>query len=525
MRRRLLQQQQQQRGGGGGACVCTVARIRYILWVFIFVIVIGTAINSFKTIRLDVTSSFNRLTLSTLSTTTRQSCKYDGNCPINTVCENDNGYCLPYYSPSQSQINVEDFSSSTSYQVCVDTCVEELINDEYYYQGMTIQIINTTIPSFRSGCIIRYQKQKATIKPTNISFDEWIHGRRFRRLVRTNPEISTVTTTSNNHSNDNLIWNALCDNPCESTKDCPAGLECIGRSSSSTATPTTKSNQLNVDPRKSCRRRRSTKSQRHNKDMVIVTGSDSMYFSALMNFVASVKYWSPHRQVVIYNLGMSKLQLTEIQKWTNVIKVEWPGGIPKYLPSHVSNVHNYAWKSIIMNETVHKYKSILWIDAGCTITSPIEEIEDIVHWNGIFLVRGQDDDMRRLSHPDTYRWFGYNKETFRHGYISPHYAGGIQGHVYPSRWIDSIVIPNAQCALDETCISPRRSSFTNHRYDQTSLSILCYQDHVQAPSYTEYLASGRDQLNKDLSQPSKYTIWTSRGSCSYYSTNVKLKAA
>lgn len=117
----------------------------------------------------------------------------------------------------------------------------------------------------------------------------------------------------------------------------------------------------------------------------------------------------------------------------------------------------------------------------------------------------------------TYQWHGYDKSTFVTG---PSYAGGIQGHVYPSRYIDTIVVPNAKCALDANCIAPSSASLLNHRYDQTSLSILAYQPHLRIPCYTEFLAAQRGQLQSNLSLPSKpYIVWTSRQACDYYVTN------
>jgi hypothetical protein len=155
------------------------------------------------------------------------------------------------------------------------------------------------------------------------------------------------------------------------------------------------------------------------------------------------------------------------------------------------------------------------LDAGATFTGPIDPIEEIIHRHGLFLVHGQDDDMKAKSHPATYQWFGYHKATFQGG---PHCAGGIQGHVYPSRYIDTIVIPNAKCALDPNCIAPKGSDLDNHRYDQTSLSILTYQEQVRAPHYTEYLAASKDQLNKNMSKATtRMILWTARGSSRYYS--------
>jgi len=173
---------------------------------------------------------------------------------------------------------------------------------------------------------------------------------------------------------------------------------------------------------------------------MITTGTDVMYFHALENFAASLKYWAPKSKIAVYNLGMTEEQLATVQKWPNVHRIHWRNGFPSHFPEHINNLHNYAWKSLAINESVHEYKSIFWLDAGATFTGPIDPIREILHRDGIFLVKGQDANMKDLSQPATYNWFGYEKDSFMGG---PHFAGGIQGHVYPSRYIDTIVVPNA----------------------------------------------------------------------------------
>jgi len=114
----------------------------------------------------------------------------------------------------------------------------------------------------------------------------------------------------------------------------------------------------------------------------------------------------------------------------------------------------------------------------------------------------------------TYEWFGFDKATYKTG---PHYSGNIQGFVYPSRFIDTLVIPNAVCGLNNSCIAPPGSDLSNHRYDQTSLSVLAYQPHVQAFHHTEFLAVDRAQLAGNLKETSfPRLLWTSRGGCSFY---------
>ena len=416
----------------------------------------------------------------------RVSCRYHGNCPTGTVCEDD--VCLPYDSGTRNA------TSSKRFDTCITACLAELKADERYLYG-SVPVLQSTRSAWNGhGCVLHYKREQTKFKKgERPSFEEYIQGRH-RRVVRVDPV------------DDGTSWVALCDDPCEKDSDCREGATCIGRTESKV------SPGIQVPP-KSCRPSKLTTEKALTHDMVIVTGSNSAYFHGLKNFAASAKFWAPDRKLVVYNLGMTAEQLATAKSWSNLYELHWEDGIPESYPPHVHRLKTYAWKPIIINETVHRYKSMLWLDAGATFVGPVAPIEEIIHRHGIFLVRGQDDHMKYRSHPGTYTWFGYNKTTFR---AKDHFAGGIQGHVYPSRYIDSIVVPNAKCALDPNCIDPPGSKFENHRYDQTSLSILAYQQHVQAPSYTEYLAASRFQLNDDMREATQYIMWTARGTCNFY---------
>ena len=124
--------------------------------------------------------------------------------------------------------------------------------------------------------------------------------------------------------------------------------------------------------------------------------------------------------------------------------------------------------------------------------------------------------MKPMSYSATYTAFGYDKATFQGG---PHYSGNTQAYLYPSRYIDTVVIPNEQCAVQAECIMPTGSDLSNHRYDQTSLSILAYREDLRIPHYTLYLAAERSQLEPDLRKPSANFIWTSRGACTDFIKN------
>lgn len=78
--------------------------------------------------------------------------------------------------------------------------------------------------------------------------------------------------------------------------------------------------------------------------------------------------------------------------------------------------------------------------------------------------------------------------------------------------------------MDAKCIEPDGSSLMNHRFDQTSLSILAYQHHVRPQHHTEYIAAGRHRLNDDMRIPNRVRMWTARGACSFYSDMKHLLA-
>jgi hypothetical protein len=167
----------------------------------------------------------------------------------------------------------------------------------------------------------------------------------------------------------------------------------------------------------------------------------------------------------------------------------------------------YAWKPIIIQETLAKYKMIFWIDAGSTLRGPITPIEDIVKRNGIVLFHGQDESMTPRAHFKSYEWFNFTKATMVTG---PHVSGNTQVYLSPSRYVDSLVNCNAACAMDPKCIAPIGSGLHNHRFDQTTLSLCAYHPKVWPNHHTEYLACVAERLPRDARAASYKIVFTAR---------------
>ena len=423
-----------------------------------------------------------------------QNCRYEGHCPVGTTCAIATTTTT---TTTTSPGSCEDYIPAeliTESDPCIASCLEELKWDEQFYfdSKVNVESMWNTLSSQQrrpDGCIIQYHRT-----PQNpwegFTIDTWKQAVQNHHVLRVDPV---------KDDDERQAWRAFCYAPC-TTK---ATLTSCGNH----FVCNQQSRQCEPEPEYWT----PTNATKH--DMVIVTGASFGFFLGLENLVASCLYWAPEHSVVIYNLGLTKEQLLTAQSWPNVIDIKWKDGFPDSFPDHVRIGKVYAWKPIAMNESVHEYGNIFWLDAGNTLTGPMEPAEYIVHKTGIFLVRGQDENMEPWSHQSTYEYMGYNKTTFQGG---PHYSGNTQAYLYPSRYIDTIVKPNAACAMELECISPQGSDLGNHRYDQTTLSVLTYQHCLMVPARTEYLAASIEQLNSDLMKPSFMFVWTARSDCVTY---------
>ena len=442
-------------------------------------------------------------------------CWYDGHCGVRELCaptgQKGVGKCISLALGDEPPVNAT--------QACADACVAELRLDEHHHHEMwaNVESINSfTSGEYPNGCRVVFRREpqgdhfreldhtdsnfrSTWTDPIKPSDKEWL-AKRFKHVKRVDP-------ISGPSEDGEARWMALCTNPCETDADCSSRVDGTAfhcRDGSCQKNPTYWGpSSLSRHP------------------VTLVSAATGGYFRGLKNLAASARFWAPDHKMVVYNIGgFTSDMKAEIRSWSNVIALEWEDGVPDSFPSHVKRGKGYGWTPIVVNETLHKYGSIFFMDAGSTLAGKIDPVEAILEREGIFLAKGQDGDMK-LSHPDTYKWFGYDKETFKTG---PHYSGGTHAYLYPSRYVDTIVQANANCALDAKCINPMGSNLGNHRYDQTTLSILAYQPKIRPGHHVEYLASSRNQLNPDLTLPSFRFVWTARQGCSFYSNRESLEA-
>ena len=220
--------------------------------------------------------------------------------------------------------------------------------------------------------------------------------------------------------------------------------------------------------------------------LVMVTALSSNHFVESIDFFGSVYAHFPRVKVVVYDLGLAMNEVSRIQSYCNVLEVR-KFNFNSY-PSHVKNLHNYAWKMFIISEISEQYEVFFYCDASCRMLKILPDyLPDLLKfpvlpatWLGSSIVKTTHDGMLQYLNVQHSR-----QELER---LVPR---GFQATavVY---WTNSVLreafLPAyVDCASYIECIAPEGShrwgcNFSVpgyagcHRYDQSAQNILLLRD-------------------------------------------------
>lgn len=219
--------------------------------------------------------------------------------------------------------------------------------------------------------------------------------------------------------------------------------------------------------------------------LTIVTGCNSRYFKFLIQVVDNVIIAKRNNKfnpgckidIVVYNLGLTDKEANYLSKQYPDIIIE-KFKFSQY-PEHVSLEKyngincNYSWKPIIIYEVCEKYNNMVyWIDTRCLIQD-LTKVLAIVSENGIYSPDtgySSDDAIYKWTHNTTLNYMDARK--YQH--CRPR-SGGIFLINYNIDWCKKLVTEWKNLALVKECICPDGSSRSNHRQDQSILSILYHR--------------------------------------------------
>ncbi|CAH1777774.1 unnamed protein product [Owenia fusiformis] len=197
----------------------------------------------------------------------------------------------------------------------------------------------------------------------------------------------------------------------------------------------------------------------HESDhsMVLVTAAHETNFRAVQNLIGSIHFWSPRRQIVIFDVGLNDAQRDMIMAWCHV-SLLWRS-MPNNLLPHFYDLDNPSWKYLCVKKAVDMYGTILWIDPGSDVRSPIDVIETILKRDGYFFIKNGENNVADHSHFETLQQFGVGSMDLS---LRPILSDDLQGFVRGSQAYTSILIPLLDCVTNTLCMIPGEANSKNH---------------------------------------------------------------
>ena len=206
---------------------------------------------------------------------------------------------------------------------------------------------------------------------------------------------------------------------------------------------------------------------------VVVTGASSNHFDTLCAFLHNFKLNNPTSiPLIVYNLGLSveeKKIISSRVPSASILDFDF-----ELYPSFFdikSAAGEYAWKPIIISETLLSFDRVLWLDTGNRLanTEVLRRAFAFIERDG-FLTTQTSGTTQMWVHSDSLKFFNASKLDVQmcNGAI----VGFDRTH---SQVMTKIVSPWRECALLRECIAPLGSSRANHRQDQATLTVLIYQ--------------------------------------------------
>ena len=211
--------------------------------------------------------------------------------------------------------------------------------------------------------------------------------------------------------------------------------------------------------------------------ITLVTGASSgKYVNFLKLLITNVITVSNNNNIdirlIIYDLGMTELEKNEIIKIPNIIFETFNYDLyPPHIDIKKFNGKNcsYAWKPIIFYDVCEKYGGLVhWMDTR-NLYSNFKNLITILEKHYLYTPISFGSIKRRTHQKCLHFIDGLKYQDLDSR------SGGAIAVNYNLIWVKQFVKEWRDFALIKECIVPEGSDRTNHRQDQSILSILYYK--------------------------------------------------
>lgn len=205
---------------------------------------------------------------------------------------------------------------------------------------------------------------------------------------------------------------------------------------------------------------------------LIITASDTSHFKSLCQLLESLLTYCKNDKVVVYDLGLKNEEIDYIRKTFETVYIKHFdfSSYPSFINLKEKDAGAYAWKPIIIHsERQISNLPIIWMDAGNLVFKNIDLIK-IYILKKKFYSPYSSDTVKRWTHQTTLKKLKVSSKVLKKRNMNAALIGFNNDQI-----IYNFILKWKNLSLEKDIIIPAGSNKSNHRWDQSLLTILYYQ--------------------------------------------------
>ncbi len=228
---------------------------------------------------------------------------------------------------------------------------------------------------------------------------------------------------------------------------------------------------------------------------IFVIGISSNHFKEAHNLIGTIEREMPGANMILYDLGLTASQVTEVRKMCNVELRTFH--FDSY-PAHVTpkKLTNFAWKPLLVHEISLEYEIVVYTDSSIRFRTSIKQ-----HIFPYFLkanvtlialpAQSATINIAQYTQDETIAYLNLTREELTE---LPQIQGGFLVVWMTDGTVRKILDDWVDCALHQECIAPVGASVWGpgncgpkiggpqdtlysgcHRFDQSALDLIMYK--------------------------------------------------
>ncbi|XP_071853207.1 uncharacterized protein [Apostichopus japonicus] len=216
--------------------------------------------------------------------------------------------------------------------------------------------------------------------------------------------------------------------------------------------------------------------------LVLITAFSDNHYKEAMGYIGTAQKYMPGKRIVVYDLGLPTKKQHEVKRLCNVELRMF--NFNDY-PQHVSDLHTYAWKAIIINLALNEFGAVYYGDAAIRFKESLKVLLPGIerHYGYMTCILNfNPTDPNFIHHyqltvPKMFIKLSVDRDEYRDCInCAPHIQPGTQLIINSTTIQTKLMQPWLQCAMEKECIAPTGSSRANHRQDASAITLLVYKN-------------------------------------------------